>query len=55
MIAAIHEVAIAIRDAATPMGALEGHGKTMLDSAKLIAAAITDLADAVRESKEISD
>lgn len=36
-------------DAATPMGALEAHGKCILDASDRIAGAISDLADAIRE------
>jgi outer membrane murein-binding lipoprotein Lpp len=36
-------------DAATPMGAIEAHGKCILDGADNIASAIRDLASAVRE------
>jgi len=36
--------------AATPMGALEAHGKCILDASERIAGAISDLADAIRES-----
>ena len=38
-------------EAATPMGALEAHGKAILDASENIAAAIRDLADAIRESR----
>jgi hypothetical protein len=37
-------------DAATSMGALEAHGKAMMDSADRIASALEDVADAIRES-----
>ena len=36
-------------DAATDMGALEAHGKAILDASETIAGAINNLADAVRE------
>jgi hypothetical protein len=39
-------------DAATPMGALEAHGKCILDASDRIAGAISDLADAIREINE---
>ncbi len=36
-------------DAATPMGALEAHGKAVLDAADRIAGALSDVADAIRK------
>lgn len=36
-------------DAATSMGALEAHGKAMLDAAALLSGGLHDLADALRE------
>ena len=38
-------------DANTPMGGLEAHGKAILDSAELIAGAINNLAESVREMR----
>jgi hypothetical protein len=38
-------------DAITNMGALEAHGKAILDGCAVVASAITDLADAVRDLK----
>ncbi len=35
-------------DAATPMGALEAHGKCILDASERIAGAISELAEAIR-------
>ena len=35
--------------ASTPMGALEAHGKAMLDSAEKISAALLEVAEAIRE------
>lgn len=54
----VHQVARAILsasrhlgtgDAATPMGAIEAHGKMMTDAAQKVADAILELAEAVRE------
>ncbi len=39
-------------EASTPMGALEAHGKAILDAADNIAGAIRDLADAIREARQ---
>ena len=39
-------------DAATPMGALEAHGKAVLDGCADVASAIRELAEAVRESRD---
>jgi hypothetical protein len=39
-------------DASGPMGAMEAHGKAILDASKIIASAIRDLADAIREVKQ---
>lgn len=54
---ALGEIAGALRllgnaDAATPMGALEAHGKTMLEASENIRAGLSDVADAIRESRE---
>ena len=38
-------------DASTPMGAIEAHGKAILDAADKIAASIDNLADAIREHR----
>lgn len=38
-------------DAATPLGALEAHGKCILDASENIADAIRELAEAIRDSK----
>lgn len=55
-----NEVAEAIRaaaaslglsNAATPMGAIEAHAQAITEAAETIAAAILELAEAVRESK----
>lgn len=39
-------------DAATPMGAIEALGKSILDASEKIADSIDNLAEAIRESKE---
>jgi hypothetical protein len=39
-------------NASTPMGAIEAHGKSILDSATLIADALHDVADAIRRLKD---
>lgn len=39
-------------NAMTSMGAIEGHAVAIKDSAEIIANAIHDLADAIRESKD---
>lgn len=41
-------------DAATPMGGLEAHGKAILDASEKIAAALHDVAEAIRESSRES-
>jgi hypothetical protein len=38
-------------EAATPMGALEAHGKAILDASENIASAIRGLAEAIQEAK----
>jgi hypothetical protein len=50
----IHSVSRALRwlgnaDAARPMGAIEAHGVAIKEAAEMIASAITDLAEAIRE------
>lgn len=44
---AIHKLGLA--DAVTPMGAIEAHGVAVKDAAATIAAALGDLAEAIRE------
>jgi len=39
-------------DASCPMGALEAHGKAIIDAAENIASAIRDLAEAIRETRQ---
>lgn len=39
-------------DASSPMGALEAHGKAVLDSAEMVSSGLHDIADAIRESSE---
>lgn len=39
-------------DASTPMGALEAHGKAMLEASEKIAGGLHDIADAIREASE---
>jgi hypothetical protein len=39
-------------DAATPMGAIEAHGKVIDDAAQLIANALNNVAEAIRELAE---
>jgi hypothetical protein len=36
-------------DASTPMGAIEAHGKAILDAAQLIADGLSEVAAAIRE------
>lgn len=53
---ALHEIANALNrlgngSASTPFGGLEALGIKVKDSADVIAASITDLADAIREMK----
>jgi hypothetical protein len=52
--AALHAIARALHqlgnaDAATPQGALEAHGGAILQGTQLIADALHDVADALRE------
>lgn len=37
-------------DAATPMGALEAHGRSLVEAAEIIRSGLSDVADAIRES-----
>jgi hypothetical protein len=37
-------------DASTPMGALEAHGKAMIEAAENISGGLHDIADAIREA-----
>lgn len=51
---AVSDVGRALRllgngDASTPMGALEAHGKAMLEASENIASGLHDIADAIRE------
>jgi hypothetical protein len=39
-------------DASTNMGGLEAHGKALLDSAQILADAINNLADQIRDAKQ---
>ena len=61
LVDAISQVANAIRygakwlgngEADTPMGALEAHGKAIIDASETIAGAIRELADAIREARQ---
>ena len=38
-------------DAASPMGAIEAHGKAIIDAGENIAAAIRELAEAIRDTR----
>lgn len=54
---ALSQIADALRllgnaDAATRMGALEAHGKAILDAGEMIAAGLHDVADAIREQHD---
>jgi hypothetical protein len=51
---AVADVAHALRllgnaDASTPMGALEAHGKAMLEASENISGGLHDIAEAIRE------
>ena len=57
LVDAAHDIAGALQrlgnaDAATPMGALEAHGATMLESTDKIAGGLHDVAEAIREARE---